>query len=449
MTEPYELTLSQAAKLIHRRELSPVELMASLLARNRALDHLLNVWVTLDEQAMIASARESAEVLTTAGPKGPLHGIPFGVKDIFYTKGVKTTACSKILVDFVPEYDSTAVALLKEAGGIMMGKTVTTEFAMFDPPATKNPWNHTRTPGGSSSGSAVGTAAQMFPAALGSQTAGSVLRPASYVGVCGMKPTLGLISRYGVVPVSHSLDTMGFFTRTVEDAALMLSLLCTNDPQDDISIESEPIQYPEVLKAPLEAPRIAVMKQYFFNESSNEIRAHTDTVITKLADAGAVVQEVSVPSDMNVVKDAHVLVQGAEASTVHQDNYKIRPNDFAPGVRDVIETGLAVSTAEYSKAQELRRIFTQEITAAIKPFDVILTPSTPGPAPDISTTGPPTCQWPWTTCGFPSMTVPSGLSQNGMPLGIQLAAISLNERKLLAVASWCEDVLGVRLTPSV
>ena len=449
MTEPYELTLSETAKLIHDRELSPVELMESLLARNSALNHQLNVWVTLDEQAMITSAQESAEALVTEGPKGLLHGIPFGVKDIFYTEGVKTPACSKILADFVPDLDATAVALLKEAGGIMMGKTVTTEFAMFDPPATKNPWNHTRTPGGSSSGSAAGTAAQMFPTALGSQTAGSVLRPASYVGVCGMKPTLGLISRYGVVPVSRSLDTMGFFTRTVEDAALILSLLCKNDPQDEISIQSKPIQYPEVLKAPIKAPRVAVMKQYFFNESTDEIRTHTDAVITKLADAGAVVQEVNIPSDMSAVGDAHVLVQGTEASAVHQDNYKLRPDDFAPGVRGVIETGLAVSATEYVKAQELRRIFTQEITAAIKPFDVILTPSTPAPAPDTATTGPPTCQWPWTTCGFPAITVPSGLSQDGMPLGIQLAATSLNEKKLLVVAKWCEDVLGVRLASPV
>ena len=449
MTEPYELTLSETAKLIHDRELSPVELMESLLARNSALNHQLNVWVTLDEQAMITSAQESAEALVTEGPKGLLHGIPFGVKDIFYTEGVKTTACSKILADFVPDHDATAVALLKEAGGIMMGKTVTTEFAMFDPPATKNPWNHTRTPGGSSSGSAAGTAAQMFPTALGSQTAGSVLRPASYVGVCGMKPTLGLISRYGVVPVSRSLDTMGFFTRTVEDAALILSLLCKNDPQDEISIQSEPIQYPEALKAPIKAPRVAVMKQYFFNESTDEIRTHTDAVITKLADAGAVVQEVNIPSDMSAVGDAHVLVQGTEASAVHQDNYKLRPDDFAPRVRGVIETGLAVSATEYVKAQELRRIFTQEITAAIKPFDVILTPSTPAPAPDTATTGPPTCQWPWTTCGFPAITVPSGLSQDGMPLGIQLAATSLNEKKLLVVAKWCEDVLGVRLASPV
>ena len=264
-----------------------------------------------------------------------------------------------------------------------------------------------------------------------------------------MNPTLGLISRYGVVPVSRSLDTMGFFTRTVEDAALILSLLCKNDPQDEISIQSEPIQYPEVLKAPIKAPRVAVMKQYFFNESTDEIRTHTDAVITKLADAGAVVQEVNIPSDMSAVGDAHVLVQGTEASAVHQDNYKLRPDDFAPGVRGVIETGLAVSATEYVKAQELRRIFTQEITAAIKPFDVILTTSTPAPATDTATTGPPTCQWPWTTCGFPAITVPSGLSQDGMPLGIQLAATSLNEKKLLVVAKWCEDVLGVRLASPV
>ena len=238
MTEPYELTIAQAASEIRRGTLSPVDLMDSLLERSRNLDPQLNVWVNLDEDAARDAAAERERQLADGEDIGPLHGIPFAVKDIYYTEGVETTGCSKVYEGFVPDYDSTAVALLKQAGGIMLGKTVTTEFAMFEPPPTRNPWNFDRTPGGSSSGSAAGNAARMFPMALGSQTAGSVLRPAAYTGVVGIKPTLGLVSRYGVMPVAWSLDTMGWFTRTVEDAAIVLGILAQHDPNDDISLST-------------------------------------------------------------------------------------------------------------------------------------------------------------------------------------------------------------------
>ena len=171
--------------------------MESLLSRSKSNDSDLNIWVTLDESAAIEAARHSETILNTSNPVGPLHGVPIGVKDIFYTKGVRTTACSPIYDDFVPDYDATTVDLLKKSGAIIMGKTITTQFACSDPSPTLNPWNHAHTPGGSSSGSAAGVAARIFPAALGSQTAGSVLRPASYNGVVGFKPTFGRISRYG------------------------------------------------------------------------------------------------------------------------------------------------------------------------------------------------------------------------------------------------------------
>ena len=252
MTQPHDLTVSAAAEAIRLGRLSPIELMDALLSRSRALDPELRVWVTLDEAAAMDAASASAGELALGGPSGPLHGVPIGVKDIFYTANLRTTGCSPIYADFVPSYDATSVAKLKSAGAIVMGKTVTTEFACMDPPPTRNPYGHAHTPGGSSSGSAVGTAARMFPAALGSQTAGSVLRPASYNGVVGMKPTFGRISRYGVMPVAESLDTMGFFTRSVTDAAIMLGVMSGHDPNDDTS-SKKPV--PDYAGALAEAPR--------------------------------------------------------------------------------------------------------------------------------------------------------------------------------------------------
>ena len=215
MTQLHDLGVVEASRTMRDGSLSPVELMEALLSRAEAMEPALRVWATLDRDRALAEVRA-----LVGADAGPLHGVPVGVKDIFFTQGMRTTACSPIYANFVPAHDSTAVERLKNAGGVVMGKTVTTEWACMDPPPTRNPWNAGRTPGGSSSGSAVGVAARIFPAALGSQTAGSVLRPAAYNAVVGLKPSFGRISRHGVFPVAESLDTMGLFTRSVDDAAL-------------------------------------------------------------------------------------------------------------------------------------------------------------------------------------------------------------------------------------
>ncbi len=448
MTEPYDLTIAQAAADIRRGSLSPVDLMDSLLARTSALDPQLNVWVNIDEDAARQAAAQSAKQLAENGPTGPLHGIPFGVKDIYYTEGVETTACSKVYAGFVPDYDSTAVALLKQAGGIMLGKTVTTEFAMFEPPPTRNPWNFDRTPGGSSSGSAAGTAARMFPMALGSQTAGSVLRPASYTGVVGIKPTLGLVSRYGVMPVAWSLDTMGWFTRTVEDAAIVLSVLAQHDPNDDISLNTPQTDYTAALNA-VTPPKIGYMYQYFVEEATPEVQDNVDHAVAKLIEAGASIEEVRIPIDMHAGRAAHNVVQNSEAADSHRDDFAAHADKYMPSTRGVVETGMAIPATEYIQAQALRRDLRRELSQAIEPYDAILTPSTLDPAPDTSSTGNPACQWPWTTVGFPAISIPSGLSSDGLPLGIQLASAPLDESTLLTTAYWCEQVLDVHLTPPV
>ena len=450
MTELFNLTIAQAASQIKEKKLSPVELMESLLARVDALEATLKVWVTLDADAALEAARQSERELEQSGPRSPLHGIPVGIKDIFYTRGVKTTACSAIYADFVPEYDATTVSLLKKAGAIIMGKTVTTEFASGDPSPTRNPWNVAHTPGGSSSGSAAGVAARMFPASLGSQTGGSVLRPASYNGVVGLKPTYGRISKYGVIPLAWSLDTVGSFTRTVEDAALVLNALAGHD-ENDLSSSNRPVpDYRSAIGSRQSPPRIGVLKQFFEDNSDDEIRRHTQEVVERLSNAGALVEDVTLPTSFDTLLAAHSVIMSVEAAAVHQADFSARPDDYSPRIRSSIETGTLIPAVTYLQAQRVRRRFCKDMLEAMQGFDVLLTPSTPSPAPqDLNTTGNPMFQSPWTMSGFPTITLPSGLSAGGLPMGTQLASAPFEEMALLASAHWCEKVLDFTLSPPV
>jgi aspartyl-tRNA(Asn)/glutamyl-tRNA(Gln) amidotransferase subunit A len=435
------MTVTQAAEAIEQRSLSPVELMQSLLKRSRDQDSVLRVWETLDEDAALDAARLSEQALSENRAGGRLHGVPLGIKDIFNTRGVRTSSGSPIYADFVPDHDSTAVARLKGQGAIVMGKTVTTEFASFDPPPTRNPWGLDHTPGGSSSGSAAGVAARLFPAALGSQTAGSVLRPASYNGVVGFKPTLGRISRYGVLPVSWSVDTLGYFTRSVEDAALLLEVMAGHDPLDTASSEAPVERYHDAAAAGSEPPRIGLVRDYFFERSETSVRSHTERVASGLADAGAQVEEVRVATDFDDMLSAHRVVMSVEMAAVHQKVFETRADDYAPHARETIEAGLVIPGITYVQSQRIRRRFRKSMEEAAGGYDILLTPTTATPAPrDLGTTGDPGYQTPWTTVGFPTITLPCGLSSEGMPLGIQLAAGRFSESKLLAAASWCEAV---------
>jgi Asp-tRNA(Asn)/Glu-tRNA(Gln) amidotransferase A subunit family amidase len=376
--------------------------------------------------------------------------VPVGIKDIYYTEGVRTTACSAILADFVPEYDATTVARLKQAGAIIMGKTVTTEFACGDPPPTRNPWNAEHTPGGSSSGSAVGVSVGMFPASLGTQTAGSVLRPAAFNGVVGFKPTFGRISRYGVVPVAWSLDTMGSFTRSVEDAALILGVLAGHDANDASTSTREVPDYMAAVEDRRGPPRIGHIRQFFYERATSETRDHVDGVVEKLAEAGATVEDVKLPSNFETMLSAHRVLMTVEAAAVHQEWFADRADDYSPNIRGVIEHGMLVPGVSYVQAQRVRRAFRRDLEEALQSFDVLLTTATVAPAPrDLSTTGDPMYQTPFTFAGVPSISLPSGLSADGLPFGIQLAAAPFAEETLLASARWFEGVIDVELTPPV
>ena len=450
MSLPHQLTAAQAARDIREHKLSPVALMEDLLSRVDDLEPRLTVWVTLDRDAAMEAARQRARELDDSGQVGPLHGVPIGIKDIYYTEGVRTTACSAILADFVPDHDATTVARLRQAGAIIMGKTVTTEFACGDPPPTRNPWNADHTPGGSSSGSAVGVAVSMFPAAMGSQTAGSVLRPAAFNGVVGFKPTFGRISRFGVVPVAWSLDTMGTFTRSVEDAALMLGVLAGHDEKDASTSTREVGDYLAAVRDRRGPPRIGHLRKFFHERATPETRDHVDGVVEKLAEAGAMVEDVNLPSDFETMLSAHRVLMTVEAAAAHQQWFTDRADDYSPNVRGVIEQGMLVPGVSYVQAQRVRRAFRRDLEEALRSFDVVLTPTTAAPAPrDLSSTGDPMYQTPFTFAGLPSISLPSGLSAAGLPFGIQLAAGPFAEETLLAAAHWCEGVIDVKLSPPV
>ena len=448
MPELHQLTAAQLARQIRNREVSAVDAAESLLSRADALQSL-QAWVYLDRETVLADAEQRQRELDTLPQPGPLHGVPVGVKDIFYTAGIPTTACSQVYADFVPEYDAATLTRLKQAGAIMMGKTVTTEFACLDPSPTLNPWNPAHTPGGSSSGSAVSVAAGMCPVALGSQTVGSVLRPASYNGVVGLKPTYGRVSRYGVVPVSWSLDTMGWMSRSVEDAALLLQVMAGPDANDPVCARFPAADYLSGLEdAP--PPRISLVTSFFMQESDDETQRHVRDMLALLSDAGAEVDEVTLPDSFSTAIADQLMIMACEAGAFHRPMYETRSEEYRPLLRRLLRRGLDTSAADYSAALERRLRFITDMQVLAESADVLLTPTTPTPSlPDLTNTGNTMFQGPWTSCGLPTITIPSGLAGSGLPLGLQIIAAPFREDRLLAAARWCEQALNVHLAPPV
>ena len=445
---PYQLGVADAAREVREGSLSPVSLAEALLDRIDALESTLHAWVTIDREQVLTDARQREDEISRDQVRGPLHGIPVGLKDIFYTEGMLTSACSRILADFVPDHDAACVAKLKEAGAIVLGKAVTTEFASSDPSPSRNAWNLAHTPGGSSSGSSVAVSTGMVAAALGSQTGGSTCRPAAYNGIVGLKPTYGRISRHGVVALSWSLDTVGILVRSVTDAALMLQAMAGHDPRDGGSAAAPVPNYLAQMDALDRPPRLGVLRGFFYDRSSEEVRNHTDSVAERLAAAGATVEEIPLPASFASAHACQRIVSSVEAAAVHEEHFRTRADEYGPRIRNSIEMGMLVPAVSYLQAQRLRREFQQDMIAALSSVDAALLPSAPAPAPrDLNTTGDAVFQVPWTSSGLPSVSIPSGLSADGLPLGVQLAGLPLQEGPLLGVARWCETALDVNLWP--
>lgn len=446
-TQPCELTIVEAAGLIEGGELSPVELVESCLARIDAHDDAVKAWALVDREGALRVARERAADLSAGRRNGPLHGIPVGIKDIIFTEGFRTEAGSKLWAGFVPDYDATSVARLKAAGAIVLGKTHTTEFAFQDPAPTRNPWDQEHTPGGSSSGSGAAVAARMCFAALGTQTGGSVLRPAAYNGVVGLKASHGRISAYGVVPISWAVDHVGVLARSVEDAAIILTATAGHDPQDPYSLTG-PVPDYSTVRPSSAPPRLGIVRDYFFERVGDEMLAHTEHVIAALREAGASVEEVQLPSGLATAPDIWPKLAWTDTAAYHKEDFARRKDEFSPNFRDIVEKGLQTTGTEYAEANLARLRLREEMTPVAGAFDALLTPGATGPAPQgLSSTGNAAMNMPWTLIGFPSMSLPSGLSESGLPLATQLIVAPFAEEPLLEVAGWCEQTLGVRLRP--
>src|SRR5687767_2530974 len=285
MPSLHDLTAAEAARQIRRREVSPVELVDALLSRIERSQPTLKAFVTVDYDGARAAARAAEAALASGGELGPLHGVPFAAKDIYDAAGLPTTAGYRPLEDVVAKSDSFTVARLKAAGAILVGKAVTTQFASSDPSPTVNPWRADRTPAGSSSGSGVGVASRLVPLALGTQTGGSILRPAAYNGVVGLKPTYGRVSRAGIVPLAWSLDHAGPIVRSVEDAALVLGVIAGHDPRDPQSLATDVPNYQSALATPLTRPRLGLLVD-FLERSEPDVRAQIQEVAARASAAG-------------------------------------------------------------------------------------------------------------------------------------------------------------------
>ncbi|NOT54074.1 MAG: amidase [Deltaproteobacteria bacterium] len=449
MAAPYTLTLTAAAEHIRTRQLSPVDLVRSCLQRIDQLEPRVQAWVTVDRDGALAAARRCEDEIQRGQYRGPLHGIPIGLKDIFYTAGLKTTAGSPIHADFVPDFDAGAVRRLREAGAIILGKAQTTEFAALAPAPTHNPWNLEHTPGGSSSGSAAAVAAAMCPGALGSQTYGSTIRPAAYCGCVGLKPTYGRISASGIFALAWSLDHVGLFARTVSDVALLLQSLAGDDP-DDPACEAVPVpDYTQALRDPT-PPRLGLVREFFLEKAEEETRKHVEAVAERFARAGAEIVEVRLPDSFAGEIDAHFAMLQAETATTHRDSYAQHATRYSPQMQDLIEKGRKISATRYIELRRHQQRFRHDMNALCRTVDALFTPSTPAPAPrGLNSTGDPSFNGPASFSGIPSLGLPSWVSASGLPLGVQLMSGAFTEDRLLATGKWCEAVLDFQRVPSL
>ncbi len=445
---PHTLTITQASAEIRAGRLAPLELLRACFSQIDALDGRLHAWVSVDREGAERSARRLQEELAHGRYRGPLHGIPVGIKDIINTKGLPTAAGAKHLYNLLPKEDATVVARLRRSGAVIPGKTVTTPFACFDPAETRNPWNPVHTPGGSSSGSAAAVAARMCPAALGSQTGGSISRPAAYCGLVGLKPTFGRISLHGILPVSYNLDHPGPITRSVADAAVILESLAGKDPLDPLSADVpigkcriEPLTRP---------PRIGIIRTYFVENADETMRAATNDTAKRLDSAGAEIKDVRLPESFAELHDNHALLLAVGAAAVHRERYDAHADRFPPGLRDIMEKGLAATAVDFAEARRHQIAFRSEVLAAFKGVDLLLTPATPTPAPSgLASTGNPAFNSPWSYAGLPTIVLPVTSTPGGLPAGIQLIARPFAETRLLSISAWCESLLEWTRTPSI
>jgi Asp-tRNA(Asn)/Glu-tRNA(Gln) amidotransferase A subunit family amidase len=419
------LSAVEAARQIAANKITSEALVRDCLERIAAREGEVHAWEQLDREAALRQARAA-----DAGPsRGLLHGLPVGVKDLIDTVDMPTAYGSPLYAGHRPAWDAPCVALTRAAGGIVLGKTVTTEFAATYPGKTTNPHNPRHTPGGSSSGSAAAVADYMVPLAFGSQTAGSVIRPSAFCGVVGFKPSYGLISRVGVKALSDTLDTIGTIARTVPDAALLAAAV---SGRNDLLVE-----HPLSVR-----PRIGICRTYEWKQAQPETVAAFENAATRLAAAGVAVKEIKLPPTYASLVQAQTDIQLVEQAQSLAYERLTHWSQLSAQLRDILEAGLKISHERYDAAQTLARNCRRSLTEVFTDCDVLLAPSAPGAAPaSLDTTGDPVFDRIWTLLRTPCVNIPVATAANGLPVGLQVVGAFGSDAPTLAAAHWLHQAL--------
>jgi aspartyl-tRNA(Asn)/glutamyl-tRNA(Gln) amidotransferase subunit A len=447
MSDLHQLTMAEASGLIRDRKLSPVEYTRALIEHTGRHDGRLNAFLRFTPEIALADAQRAEAEIMAGGWRGPLHGVPYGLKDIVDYAGLPTTGHSAILKDTVATADAAVTARLRAAGGVFMGKLSTHEFAIGGPcfdlpwPPARNPWNRDHFCGGSSSGSGSATAAGFVPLAIGTDTGGSIRNPASMCGVTGIKPTYGLVSRRGVFPLAYSLDHVGPLTRTVRDNALALDLLAGHDPFDPGSAVAPGTRASALLDRGVEGLRIGVLRHFYTRDmvADAEMAASIEQAVSTLASLGAVVREVeTLPLQQFAACNRTLLV--SEAYAVHERWLRERPQDYGDLTRERLFPGAFVSAAEYVNAMRMRTNMTAAFNALFDDVDVIVTASAHDPAcriddpKQVEYTYSRQARAPFNLTGNPALALPTGFSTGGLPLGMQIVGRPFGEATIYRVA---------------
>ncbi len=423
-SDPARLSASEAARRIAEGSLTSEALVRACLDRVEEREPLIRAWAAIDQDDALARARAA----DAAAPAGPLHGVPFGVKDIFDTAELPTAHGSPLYEGNQPARDSGAVAALREAGALVLGKTVTTEFAFRTPGPTRNPHQPEHTPGGSSSGSAAAVADGMVPIALGSQTGGSTIRPGAFCGIFAFKPTYGFVNSDGVHPLATALDTVGWFARSIEDLALVGAVLSTTQSA--------------ALEPPAQPLRIGVVRTPEWGRVSPAGQRAVEETAATIEDAGGQVSDLDLPAECDGLGAAWDVIVAAGAASAFASDYRDSPDGLSPALRELIERGLALGAAERSAAESLALHCRAAVSETFAQFDAFLTPSAPGEAPaGIATTGDPLCNRVWTLLRLPCVALPTGAGEGGLPVGVQLVGRHGGDQSLLELANAVADLL--------
>ncbi len=430
----FALSLTEVAAGIREGRISSVELVEACLARIAEVDGKIEAWAFLDRDHALRQARAADDWRRQGKPPGPLHGVPVGVKDIFDTADYPTEFGSPLWAGRMPRRDAAAVARLRAAGAVILGKTVTTEYAYYNPGKTRNPHDPERTPGGSSSGSAAAVASFMVPGAIGSQTNGSVIRPAAFCGVVGFKPSHGLIPRTGALLLSRALDHVGVFARSVEDAALLAETLAGFDEEDP---DTRPVARPHFVAVGGSEPPLPPRFAFVRTPAWKFAEPVTETAFAELVDTlGENAGEVDLSMSLERGIELHGVVMAVDmAHNFHRD-YEQGREKLSPVLQALIEKGRQYRAVEYTRALAASANLNAVVDSVFDEYDAILTPAAPGPAPRGMATGNPAFCSIWTYLGTPAISLPLLQDESGMPIGVQLVGRRGNDARLLRTAQW-------------